>query len=185
MSRQSDPLQPLPDNLELIPEFDAITIRRKWRSLVAYLMVFFTLFWNGFMLIWMGITLSQGIWLMAAFGSIHALIGVGLAYFNIASFLNHTDIRIDASKVSIKHRPIPWFGQKEIPVANIQQLYVKERTHRGKNGTSVTYAVHYLDSAQRERNLLGGLISASQATYIENEIEKTLGIKNQAVRGEY
>jgi len=42
------------------------------------------------MVVWMSIALNQGQWIMAAFGSIHALVGLGLIYFCVANFLNKT-----------------------------------------------------------------------------------------------
>ncbi|MDQ8179778.1 hypothetical protein [Pelagicoccus sp. SDUM812005] len=181
----SSPLSPLPDNIELVTEYDAIVIRRSWKSALAYFLIVFALFWNTFMVVWMGIAISQGAWSMAAFGSIHAGVGLGIIYFTIALFLNKTDIRIDTYNLSVKHYPLPWFGQVTFPVESIQQVYCKEKITRGKNGTHVSYELHCLDRNNRSKKLLSGLNQSEQAQFIEREIEKTLGLKDRPVSGEY
>ncbi|MBC2604700.1 hypothetical protein [Pelagicoccus albus] len=179
-----DPLIPLPKSIELLSEYDAVVIRRTWKSAVAYFLLLFSLFWNGFMVVWMGIALSKGEWMMAAFGSIHATVGLALIYYTVALFLNKTDVRIDGYTLSIKHYPVPTFGNKSVPVESIRQVYSTEKITRGKNGTNVTYQIHYLDQDNRQAKLLSGLSQAEQAHFIEAEIEKTLGIKNRPVQGE-
>lgn len=44
---------PLPANLSIVHDRGAFIIRRQWFSTVAFFMVFFALFWNGFMVVWM------------------------------------------------------------------------------------------------------------------------------------
>ncbi len=176
---------PLPKNVELITEFDAIVIRRAWRSKAAYFLAFFSAFWNVFMVVWMTIALKQGELGMAAFGSIHASVGLFLLYFTIASFVNKTDVRINTENLQVSHGPIPWFGNKSIPVHEISQLYCEQKVTQGKNGQSISYRVNCLDHKQRKQKLLSGLNEYDQARYIEAEIEKILGIKNVAVEGEF
>lgn len=180
----SSPLNPLPKNIDLITEYDAIVLRRTWKSPVAYFLTFFSLFWNGFMVVWMTIAITKGQWAMAAFGSIHATVGLVLIYVTLALFLNKTDIRIDSYNLSIKHYPLPWFGQIQLPVESIQQVYCKEKVSRNKNGTSITYDVHCLDHNTFSKKLISGLNDQEQARFIEREIEKTLGIKDRPVSGE-
>ncbi len=181
----SHPISPLPSNIELVTEYDAIVIRRAWKSAIAYALIVFTLFWNAFMVVWMSIAINQGAWEMAAFGSIHATVGLFLIYYNIALFLNKTDIRIDTYNLSVKHYPLPWMGQIQIPVENVQQVYCKEKITRNKNSTSITYEVHCIDRNNKQKKLLSGLNDSSQAQFIEAEIEKILGIKNRPVSGEF
>lgn len=177
-------LNPLPKNIELVTEYDAIVIRRVWKSPVAYFLIFFSLIWNGFMVGWMSIAISQGAWSMAAFGSIHAAVGLFLIYYTIALFVNKTDIRIDTYNLSVKHYPLRWMGQAQIPVENVQQVYCKEKITRNKNSTSVSYEVHCIDRNNKQKKLLSGLNDSSQAHFIETEIEKVLGIKDRPVSGE-
>lgn len=186
MAASNNPsFNPLPQNLELITEYDAIVIRRTWKSALAYFLVVFTLIWNTFMVVWMSIAISQGVWMMAAFGSIHAAVGLFLIYYTIALFVNKTDIRIDAYYLTVKHHPLRWMGQSQTPVEDVQQIYCKEKITRNKNSTSITYEVHYIDRNNKQKKLLSGLNDSSQAQFIEAEIEKVLGIKDRPVTGEF
>lgn len=175
---------PLPANLSIVHDRGAFIIRRRWFSAVAFFMVFFALFWNGFMVVWMSIALSQGQWAMAAFGSIHALVGLGLIYFCVASFVNKTDVSVDPNYLSVRHYPMPWLGSKKIRVHEITQLYCKEQITQGKNGTRVSYRVHAVMSNGRDQKLLSGLTTDTQARFIEHEIESVLGLENREVVGE-
>lgn len=182
--QQASSYNPLPSQLELIVEYNAIVIRRTWKSPLAYFLTVFSLFWNGFMVVWMSLAISQGVWIMAAFGSLHAAVGLYLAYYTLALFINKTDIRIDTYDLSVKHYPLRWPGALQIPVEDVQQVYCKERIVRTKNSSRIIYDVLCIDRANKQKKLLSGLADASQAQFIEAEIEKILGIKNRPVTGE-
>ncbi len=99
-------------------------------------------------------------------------------------FLNQTYIRISSSSLTIFHKSLPWPGGKVIEVGEIKQVFTKGKIHRGKNGTSYTYDVFFQDQNSAEHKLVTGMDKPEQALYIEQEIEKTLGIRDTEVRGE-
>jgi len=177
-------LLPLPDKMELVHDRDAMIIRHTWFSIKAILLIPFALFWNGFMVVWMYKALSDGIWVMAAFGSIHALVGIGLIYFCIACFLNKTDVSIDPNYLTVRHYPVPWMGNQKIRVHEIKQLYTKEHITRNKNSTSVSYRVYAILNNLKEKKLISNLDTLSQGKYIEREIEAVLGLEDIQVAGE-
>lgn len=185
MVSQSQPIVPLPAQLEIVYDRDALIIRRKWFSAVAFFLAFFALFWNGFMVVWMTIAISSGAWIMVAFGSIHALVGIGMAYFCLASFLNTTDVSVDPNYLSVRHYPLPWGKNKKVRLHEIQQLYSKEHVSRGKNSTSITYRLYIVTQDGREQRLLSGLQEISQAHFIEREVENIIGLEDIPVSGEY
>ena len=179
-----NPITPLPEKIEIITGFETITIRRKWMSATAFGLLFFSLFWNGFMVVWMSIAISQGTMIMAAFGTLHAGVGIFLAYYTICLFINKTDIEVSSSFLSVTHHPLPWFGKKNIPVHDVSQLFCEKKVTRNKNSTTITYEVHVVTTDNKKKKLLTGLPESDQATFIEKEIETTLGIKNRPVSGE-
>lgn len=136
------------------------------------------------MVVWMSIALTQGQWMMAAFGSIHATVGLGLIYFCVASFINKTDVSVDTNYLTVQHYPMPWLGSQKIRVHDISQLYCKEHITRGKNGTNVSYRLHAVLQNGRDRKLLSGLSDDNQARFIEREMESVLGLENLEVTGE-
>ena len=66
----------------------------------------------------------------------------------------------------------------------IAQLYSKEVTRHSRLGTSSTHEVHVVARDGRQVKLLSDLESSEEALYLEQAIERTLGIKDQPVRGE-
>ncbi len=186
-----EPIIPLPDNLSLHHERDAVIIRRRWFTPSAFLFVFIAFFWNIFAILWLTSALMKGLPLMVIVGLIHAFIGLGLVYFCVASFLNKTDISVDADYLRLRHHPLPWFGTREFRSYEINQLFCKKHVTRSKKRGSnkrsisvVTYRVYLILNNGLKRNLISGLKNKSQAHFIEREIESVLGLENQAVAGE-
>ncbi|MCZ6672642.1 MAG: hypothetical protein O7C75_06850 [Verrucomicrobia bacterium] len=173
-----------PKGIELQSTMDGLEIVRRWYSPKVLALLVFCIFWDGFMVVWFSIAIAQQQWAMALFGTIHGAIGVGITYLVVCGFVNRTYIRISFNDISIRHQPLPWPGKKRVPVGDIKQVFCKSKGHHNKNSTSYTYEVHYLDSADKENKLLPGLEKPEQALYIEQEIEKTLGIVDVAVGGE-
>lgn len=164
---------------------DGLVLERRWMNASAWFLVIFCLFWDGFMVVWFSISIAQKQYEMAAFGSIHAAVGLGLTYTMLCTFINKTLITISARSLSIKHGPLPWFGNKQIAPHEIDQVFVQQSITRNKNGRTIRYHVRYLDTKGKEAKLLGGLSDASHALFLEQEIESTLGIKDRAVPGSY
>ena len=81
---------PMPKKFKVNTLGGRLEIARKWFSSKFIALTFFTVFWDGFMIVWFGIALSQGIWIMAAFGTLHGAVGIGLLYYVLAGYLNKT-----------------------------------------------------------------------------------------------
>ena len=173
-----------PKGIELQTTMDGLQIVRRWFSAKTIGLLIFCMFWDGFMVAWFGIAISKEQWAMAAFGTIHALVGVGITYLCVAGFINRTHIEITFRDISIKHMPLPWFEGKTISLVDIKQIFTKEKMHRNKNSISYSYEVHFLDHQGKETKMVSGLEKPEQALYIEQEIESTLGIKDAPVSGE-
>jgi hypothetical protein len=124
-------------------------------------------------------------WPMALFGSLHAVIGIGLTYGTLAGFLNHTRISAGPARLAIEHGPLPWLGDKVLDPARVEQLYCLERRREHKGTVSYTYDLHARLRDGRGQKLVGGLTSAEQAAFLEQQLEALLGIADQPVAGEH
>jgi hypothetical protein len=113
-----------------------------------------------------------------------AAICIGMAYCCLAGWLNRTHIFISNEKIVVKHRPLPFWGNKTLFAPDIKQLYAMEKISSSGEGGSVTYEVHAIPHSGRRVKLVRGLDSSKQALFIEQEIEKYLGIQDAPVRGE-
>jgi len=174
----------IPKNVEVNYIENGMQIVRRWFSPVIIALTLFCCFWDGFMIVWFTIAIREGQWMMAAFGSIHGIIGVCLTYFVICGYVNRTYITISYDALSVVHKPLPAPGQKTVKRSDLKQLYSKEKVHHGRNGTSYSYDVMAITHSEETIKILSGLSASEQALFIEQEIEKYIGIRDEAVRGE-
>lgn len=175
---------PRPANLQIEQDGANLIFTRKWFSPTYIFLAIFALFWNGFMAVWFGIAIISRIWPMAIFGTLHGVIGVAVAYIAVAGLVNSTLVRVGMGEIEVSHSPLPWFGKRHLETTGIAQLYSKQVSHSSRQRTSQTYEVHLATRDGRQVKLLSGLESSEQALFLEQEIERYLGVEDQAVRGE-
>ena len=175
----------MPKGTKIEERMGELVISRRWIGPMAFVTLVFALFWNGFMLFWNGIAFTQGIWIMSAFGIIHTGVGLFLIYSVFGMFLNSTVFRVGRGLLEVRIGPVPWKGNKTISVHDVTQLYCSEKVSHGKNGSSVSYKVEVVLGGNRRETLVGGLSSADEALFIEQQVEKYLGLLDTPVAGEY
>lgn len=174
----------LPKGLQVDNWGGELRIVRSWFSWAILFLVFFCVFWDGFLVVWYAIAIHEQQIIMMLFPLLHVAVGVGLTYFCIASFVNKTWITVSMGQLTVRHGPLPWPGNRSLFTHDIEQLYVTEHIHRGKNSTSTTYRVNVKKKDGDKVKLASGLQDADQALYIEQEIEKHLNIADRPVPGE-
>ena len=174
-----------PKGVEIRPSLNGLEIVRKWRSVVGFVLLGFCVFWDGFVVVFVTDLIRQGQLEGVFFVSIHGMVGLGLTYFALCKIFNRTHIEISPAELAVSHRPLPWKGNKRVPIGEISQLYTKERIHRNKNGVNYSYELRYLTRGGEDLKLVSGMEKPDHSFYLEQEIEKTLGIADRSVRGEY
>lgn len=176
----------LPEHISLQDHGNYLEITRRWFSWQIIFTTVFAVFWDAFLVMWYATAFSQkGAPLMALlFPLLHVAVGVGISYFALAGWVNRTRILVSREDLAIRHGPLPWLGGQELKSASLRQLYSKEVVSYSKNGRSVQYQLHAITQEGRNLKLLSGLHSSEQALYIEQQIEKYLGIRDEAVKGE-
>jgi hypothetical protein len=175
---------PMPSGIALEQAGGQLTITRRWRHWLYIPMALFCCFWDGFMILWFGIAIAKGVWIMALFGTLHGAIGLGLTYFVIAGFFNRTVVTASSSLLAVRHGPLPWPGNNRFNARAVDQLYCVEKQRRTKHGYHYVYTVNVRNKQGESKVLVSGLRSAEQALYIEQEVERHLEIEDEAVRGE-
>jgi len=169
----------LPEKLNFKKEEGYIQYSFKWWRLSHLGLAFFVLLWDGFLIFWHTIAWSQGEILMMAFASIHTLIGLVLTYSLIAQIFNRTDIVIDQDYLDIHKYPIPWMGNKSIPVSSIKQLFVK-KSRMVKNGKVLyTHSLYAALPDRRKVKLLSREDDKEILHFLEKEIESVLKIEDR------
>jgi hypothetical protein len=170
----------LPKGFTLENTGEEIRIRRRWFSPLFIFLTVFVVFWDGFLFVWFIIAFTNGEPAMAAAGSLHALVGIGLTYFVVAGYINSTLIAANGEHLIIYHYPLPWPGTKTLKSPDITQLYCKRVRGSGRSG-SVSYEVRGILQDGRDIKIVGGLTEDTQALFIEQEVENHLKIVDRPV----
>jgi hypothetical protein len=89
-----------------------------------------------------------------------------------------------SQQLSVTHGPLPWPGNLTLPRASLQQLFCEEQVRNGKNGVSYSYNVVAVLQDKSRVKLVTGLDAPEQALFIEQKLERQLGIADRSVAGE-
>ncbi|MCA9223520.1 MAG: hypothetical protein KDA71_24575 [Planctomycetales bacterium] len=161
-----------------------LVITRRWFTWAAIFLVFFCLFWDGFLVVWYTAAISSKQILMLVFPLIHVAVGVFLTYLTLSMFVNKTVIRVANGELSVRHGPLPWPGKRNLLTHEIQQLYVTEQMRRTKRGYSYTYHLNAKLAQGNVVKLLSNLETPDHGLFIEQKLEQHLKIEDEAVAGE-
>lgn len=160
-------------------------LTRRWFTPAAFFLLFFCVFWDGFLVVWYAAAAhGEAPLIFKLFPIGHVAIGAGLTYAVAAVFVNRTIIRLGTQSLSVRHGPLPWPGDKDLARAEVEQLFCEERFHRGKRGGSYSYAVSVLMRGGRREALVTRLESPEQALFIESKVEAVMGLQDRPVTGE-
>ncbi len=179
------PEVPLPPGLTVEERGGSISVTRRWFSAIVYFLIPFCIAWDAFLVFWYSMALSGNApWIMVVFPIAHVAVGVGLTYYVLATLFNRTVMIAGQGSLRIGHGPLPWRGGVELAESEIEQLFCKLKTSQGKNGSSVSYEVWAVMHEGATRKLLSTGTSDDQALFIEQKLERALGIKDRPVPGE-
>lgn len=181
-----DPIPvPLPARVHVEERGRDLTITRRWFSWGYVFLLFFCVMWDGFLVFWYGVALTMDAPLpFILFPLLHVAVGVFLTYMTIAGFVNRTTFTIERDRLIVRHGPLPWRGSVDVSTISVEQLFCTEKISRGRNGTTVRYNVEAVLKDGRHLKVATGLDEREQALFIEQTLEKHLGIQNRRVRSE-
>lgn len=160
----------------------------RWFSYIAIFLTFFCLLWDGFLVFWIYMAVSDGIMAMALFSIIHVAVGIGLTYYTACMYVNRTTLIADKDRLVLRSGPLPWPSSNHyIDVEQLDQLYIKEKVSRGKNGTSTSYSLNALLKNGKHKIVIGSgqNLSNNDLLQIEQKVETYLGIEDRPVSGEF
>jgi hypothetical protein len=176
------PEAPLPSGFSTIEADSWFKITHTWLPGGTCFGIVVTILVIGALAWWQWSTLKEGGIIRALWLAVMAAIG----YYGLALTLNRTDITVDSNTLNVRHGPVPWPGNRTIRTAAVRQLYCKKVTHRrkskwGNESFHYTYNVMLL-TQRRTVPLVKRLGSMDEAVFIEQSIEKYLGITDIPVR---
>ncbi len=178
---------PLPERVRVSREGGVLALSYRWFSPMQFFQLFFVIVWDGFLVFWYRTVLAQSatasnpmIW----FPLLHVAVGIGLTYSTAAGFLNRTLVTVGGGQVVVRHGPVPWLGNKDVAASEIRQLYREETRSYSRGGSRSKFQLSAVTTDNRLLRIISNVPSADIALYLEQEIEKELGIEDRKVAGE-
>ncbi|HYH98412.1 hypothetical protein [Hyalangium sp.] len=176
---------PLPARFQVEDNDGATRITWRWFNPAFIFLLFFCAAWDGFLVLWYGIALSADAPIIAIlFPIAHVAVGVGLTYYTLTGLVNRTTVEVSRNQLTIRHGPLPWTGNRDVPGRQFTQLYGEEVVKTNKGTQTLTYDLFALDREGRKIKLISGLNEKDQVLYLEQTLERRLGIEDAPVGGE-
>ena len=175
----------MPGGIQVEDWGGSFRIVRRWFAVHFFFLLFFCIAWDSFLFFWYSMV-GNAPWIFKVFPIAHVAVGVGLTYYTVAGFVNRTVIEAAMNQLRVWHGPIPWPGNCVIPTSDLEQLYCQMDVHHHSNnsGPGFSYRVNAILAGGKKIKLVSGLTDADQALFIEQQIEKRLGIADRTVGGE-
>lgn len=182
-----------PEKFKLSRMPDGIEINYRWLGKQHTGLLFFAIIWNAFITFFTFMMFfadggdEPGAMVFCFMIPFYA-VGIGMAWYVLAGFMNKTAVRIRGGGIETVHAPIPMFGMKNLSVDRraIEQVYCKRRVAYSSNDVPVyVFDVHYVKKGGDDYELIKGLDSLNKAVFIEQQIEKLYRIDDVGVDGEY
>jgi len=176
---------PTPEGLHIEESTSNLVISYHWYKAMAWFLVFFAIFWNGFMLVWF---LADTPILFKIFGSLHVAVGIGLVWYILCLFVNTTTITITRHELQIRHTPLPSPLHRNMTISrtDISQIYIVRSQTTSKSGSiSYTFALHVVLSKNESKKLSIDCDEYDRALFFKRKMEQYMRIEPKAVEGEY
>lgn len=175
----------LPRCIRLAKNDESLVLEYRWISSRLIYLAPLCAIWDAVFFLWYRsgfistTTLLSSFYMLFHFGS-----AVVLTYYCIADFINRTTISVSGGTLQVVDGPLTFFRNKGIALDELDQLYAREKRHRGKKLSWSSFEVHALLKTERNLLLVAGLRTSEQALYIEQLLEDYLGIRDRPVEGE-
>jgi hypothetical protein len=162
---------------------DDLVLTRRWFTKMAFGLLVFCVIWDGMMVLFITLGLRDGGFPWPIL--LHLAAGIAITYWMLASFINATEISVNDRALTLRHFPLPWLGNMIIPVETIDQLFCTHTyAQRGRSGGNAYYSVNVLQKDGKAIVLVMNIEQPAQARFIEQEIERRLGIADRPIVGE-
>ena len=176
----------LPERFEIDESGGTFRILWTWPRLMAVPLLLFSIAWDSFLVFWYYNAAardqpSEVEWLFLLFPIGHVAVGLVLPYVGAAFLVNRTIVDVSGLAITVAHKPLPFPGNRKLQVVDVRQLFSVERA---RQKGSPTYTVMARLTSGREVTLISGLSTDREARFLENRIERRIGLANQPVSGE-
>ena len=161
-----------------------LEIIRRWYGPMSVILTVLCFMWYAMFILHYGKGILEGNIFSITNGSFFAFIGLIIVYYTVAGYINSTHISAGRDFLIIKHKPLPWFGNKSIPSQELDQLYSKMSVYRYRGRDHYSCEIRAKMKTKQDIKLLSKLTDTAQALFVEQEIERFLNIEDRPVEGE-
>lgn len=108
-------------------------------------------------------------------------------YAALGYLVNQVRVRVESRKLGVEVGPLPWPGTVDLPRGEVRQLFVEARPRPNRAGSllSCRWVLSAVTGPEHRRvELVRGLTSKQQALWLEQVLERALGIHPAPVGGE-
>ncbi|MCE8426296.1 MAG: hypothetical protein J5U17_11035 [Candidatus Methanoperedens sp.] len=174
----------LPKKITIDTDKFGLNITIRWFRYLYLFLAFFVVFLDVFII--RDVMRNREYFMSGNYNTaLSVLIGIFLTYLLLIGLINKTYIMVNPQSLIIKQGPIPGWGNKNLNTGELKQFYSKkEESHYEDGTTSYSYELHAITRSGKDIKLLSSLENTEQLLFIEQEIEKFLGIKDENVEGE-
>ncbi len=178
-----------PEKLSIEDSPTRLRISWRWFKPHHFFLLFFAIAWNAFLVGWyvMGSQMPGPAamkLIFFVFPIVHVAVGVGIGYSAITGFLNRTTVEVRSHQLRIYHSPLPWKGGRDLRRDQVQQLFVRDKVRATKQGSFQVYELKARLTDGRNITLIPAETEIDKLLYLEQQIEKRLGISDEAMPGE-
>ena len=177
---------PLPDAYVVIRDQGGLSVSWRWYQHRFLIFGLLALGYNAFVLKGFEVFLRRETdvveWMMLG---MLALLAVWGTYFSACLLINQTTVSVRDGLLDIRQKPIPTIGSLKVTADSLDQLFVIQEIKASQYGACIFFTVCALKRDQSTIRLIKGFGSLDQALWMEQEIEKTLGIRDRVVPGEF
>lgn len=173
-----------PRNVVMSESNGELTITWRWYSPKYFVTALICLIWFCLLAVVYGVAITDRNTFVLVLGALHVALGALMAYGTLGGFLNTTTIRIDGNRLSVRHRPLPWPGNVDYPIAQVRQLYCQQTINRRRSGTYYSYDLRALLHDGTRKTVISGLDSPNLPLFLEQHAEAWMRITDVPVAGE-
>ena len=175
----------LPERFVAGKDAEGTFVRWRWFTPVSLFLLVFAIGWNGFLVFFLAMAAKGGappVFFLLPI--IHVAVGVGIGYAALLGLFNSTTVRVARGVLRVRHGPLPTFTNRELKRSEVEQLFCARKDGTSRQGPTVSYQLRAVLKSGKAITLLKGLTDLDQALYLEQRIERELGIKDAPEAGE-
>lgn len=197
LDERTRPVLDKPDGIECEDSGHSLTIWWSWRHIGLILIFVLWVIWSAFFLLmsFFSVVLLWGKGMPEIIGVGVFVVGgmalnFGLGYALMLGLLNSTTVELNSGMITVRHGPLPWLATVEVPASRVKQLYVRIKV----GGPNISWRLQQAHDTfdlvtllhdDTRQTLIAGHPNREELRFIEQQLEKRLGIQDQRLPDEY